>query len=110
MSELPLTFLYPSSAAEDVDSITYAAQCAKIARHSQCSSCDQCKGMHPPEGWVAITDDSEDAAAVLSRAQGEDGGDWMSEEGYLKMCACGHELMDHGVASEMDGEDFQRRL
>ena len=104
MSVLPLTFLYPS-AVEDVDFISYGAKCAKIARHSPCASCD-CEGLHPPPGWRAISDDSEDVADVLDAAGSSDA---LTDEGHLSYCDCTHSYEDHGCDESVDRAELSRR-
>lgn len=105
MSSLPLTFLYPS-AVEEANSISYNARCAKIARHSPCSAsgCD-CPGLHPPPGWQAMADDSEDVGIVLDVVESSEE---LTEEGHLKICSCGHALEDHGC-DDSDRDEFNRR-
>jgi hypothetical protein len=100
----PQTFLYPSAVAE-ANSISYAAQSAKIARHSPCSSC-ACQGLHPPPGWRAISDDSEDVGDVLDMV---DGSEFLTDEGHLKFCDCGHPYGDHGCDPTLDREEHSRR-
>lgn len=99
-----LTFLYPA-AVEDADHISHGAQCAKVARHSECSECP-CQGLHPQEDWVAVSDDSDEANDVLAVAGMGDG---LTDEGYLTHCACGHTFEEHGCDASVDPIDFNRR-
>lgn len=102
-----LTFLYPSAVlVEDADHISYGAQCAKIARHSECASCS-CSGLHPQPDWVAVADDSDEVNDVLAAAGSEEG---LTDEGFLAYCACGHPVEDHGCDHAMDSEEFNRRV
>ncbi|KAF8331074.1 uncharacterized protein EI90DRAFT_2920645 [Cantharellus anzutake] len=106
MSALPPTFLYPS-AVEEANSISYNAKRAKIARHSPCSASGcTCLGLHPPPGWQAMADDSEDVGIVLDMAEFSEE---LTDEGHLKICDCGHSFEDHGCDDSIDLEEFNRR-
>lgn len=101
--DVMLTFLYPS-AVEDANHISYGAQCAKVARHSDCASCS-CQGLHPQPDWQAVADDSDDANDVLAAAA--ENNDTLTDEGFLTVCACGHGVEDHGC--DTVPEEFGRR-
>lgn len=101
--DVMLTFLYPS-AVEDANHISHAAQCAKVARHSECTSCS-CQGLHPEPDWQAVADDSDDANDVLAAVA--ENNDTLTDEGFLTMCACGHGVEDHGCDTGL--EEFARR-
>jgi hypothetical protein len=98
-----LTFLYPS-AVEDANHISTGAQCAKVARHSDCSSC-ACQGLHPQPDWQAVADDSDDANDVLATAETDER---LNDECFLTICACDHGLEEHGCDTP-DSEEFGRR-
>jgi hypothetical protein len=98
-----LIFLYPS-AVEDANHISYGAQCAKVARHSECSSCS-CQGLHPQAGWQAVADDSDDVNDVLAAAEMDER---LNDEGFLTFCACGHGFEEHGCDTP-DSDEFGRR-
>ncbi|KAF8313145.1 hypothetical protein DL93DRAFT_2114496, partial [Clavulina sp. PMI_390] len=98
-----VSFLYPS-AIEDASHISYGAQCAKVSRHSLCTSCT-CQGLHPQPDWQAVADDSDDADEVLAAAA--ESGDLLTDEGFLNTCACGHGAEDHGC--DCDPEEFARK-
>jgi hypothetical protein len=94
-----LTFLYPG-AVEDASLISYGAQCAKVARHSRCSSC-RCRGLHPRPEWAAVADNSdEDEVTEVLDAVGTD--DALTDDGFLAYCACGHPFEEHGCEDTSD--------
>ncbi|KDQ21862.1 hypothetical protein BOTBODRAFT_98883 [Botryobasidium botryosum FD-172 SS1] len=92
------SFIYPSS----LDSLSGPAQLFRIARHSKCFACS-CEGLHPQEGWIAQTEDSVNPIALLEL----DGP--LTDDGYLRFCACGHGWEDHGAGSEVGHEELKRR-
>lgn len=103
-----LTFLYPS-AVEDATLISFGAQCAKVARHSHCSSCD-CIGLHPTPEWKAVPDDTDtDEVNEVFEAIGID--NTLTDEGFLAYCACEHPLEDHGCGRHdtTDPAEFANR-
>lgn len=101
---LPLTFLYPA-AVKDVDLISFTAQRVKIARHSYCTACT-CRGMHPPNGWTVITDDSEDAPMVIEQSEDLDE---LTDDGYMQICSCGHGFPEHGADEGTDASELRRK-
>ncbi|KAL1743494.1 hypothetical protein HDZ31DRAFT_40830, partial [Schizophyllum fasciatum] len=85
----------------------------KIARHSPCSACEACSGLHPSFGVSVVLDvKSEDDNVVVNSnpfSFDEDDED-DSDAGYIESCACGHSVKDHGADEAVLGRDeFVRR-
>ncbi|KAJ7188073.1 hypothetical protein C8R46DRAFT_1053576 [Mycena filopes] len=99
--------LYPASHEQDALSDQLLA--LKIARHSACTSCDACSGLHPDPSWELVLDDlSAEPSLVELDQYGSDDED--GQPNYLKSCACGHDMYDHGANQPQLGRDeFLRR-
>jgi hypothetical protein len=80
----------------------------RIARHSPCSLCDSCHGLHPPYGIEVVLDEIRARSSLGDLSQyGSDDDDGAT---YLDSCACGHTVKDHNAdQSELDGIEFYRR-
>src|SRR6201996_4243433 len=92
-------FMYPASHKQNELSDQLLA--LKIARHSACTSCETCSGVHPDASWEIILDNSS-AEIELDQYDSDD------EDGhpsYLKFCACGHDMYDHGANQPLLGCD-----
>lgn len=105
-SDHEMSYQYPAS--HDTSLLSEHALALKIARHSQCSICDDCSGFHPPRDVTVIADD-EDGQSALDRligiASDEDG----SSHNYLQVCECGHDCKAHGADVEVLGKEEYRR-
>jgi hypothetical protein len=89
--------LYPAS--HEVANLSHSQLALKIARHSPCSACNTCTGLHP----------SQDVEVVLvnSPGFGEYDGATVS---YLEKCSCGHGVTCHGAnETEVGHDEFARR-
>lgn len=97
---------YPAS--NSLDSLDGIQRSLKIARHSTCTSCDSCKGLHPPLGIDVVLDDSSHSIFGLDQYGSDD-----DEEGtppYLEFCDCGHDIIFHGAnEAELGNAEFIRR-
>ncbi|KAF7315512.1 Histone GCN5 superfamily [Mycena indigotica] len=100
-----MKYLYPAS--HDLDSLSDQQLSLKIARHCTCSSCG-CFGLHPDSGWNVVLDsddldnNSDQSLPDLDQYASDD------EDGppsYLEMCACGHDMYDHGADQPQLGRD-----
>jgi hypothetical protein len=88
--------LYPAS--HEVANLNHSQLALKIARHSPCSACDTCTGLHP----------SEDVEVVLVNGPGF--GDDGTTIAYLDKCGCGHGASFHGASeTEVGRDEFARR-
>ena len=98
---------YPySHIFDDLDSSLLAL---KIARHSPCSVCGFCVGLHPPPRVDVVLDGHSDS--VLGDL-GQYGSDDDDEEvsSYLQICACGHSVKEHNAnETNMGKAEFTRR-
>ncbi|KIY49105.1 hypothetical protein FISHEDRAFT_42038 [Fistulina hepatica ATCC 64428] len=73
----------------------------KIARHSPCSRCEACQGLHPEFGVDVVLDHELSGTALPTDEH---------NFGYLEMCACGHSMKAHGADDTfMSKEEFSRR-
>lgn len=92
--------LYPTS--HHIPSLPDVHLSLKIARHSRCSSCSTCPGLHPPPGWRVFSD--------IPDGNESDDDDEPPPTRYLDRCACGHGANAHGAdASNLGHEEFSRR-
>ncbi len=97
---------YPAS--NILDNLDSVQRSLKIARHFSCTSCDSCKGLHPPLGIDVVLDDSSfDSIFGLDQYGSDD------DEGtppYLEFCDCGHDVIFHGAnEAELGKVEFIRR-
>ncbi|KAF9452712.1 hypothetical protein P691DRAFT_609451, partial [Macrolepiota fuliginosa MF-IS2] len=98
---------YPASNL--LDSLDNIQRSLKIARHSACTSCNSCKGLHPPLGIDVVLDNSPyDPLLGLDQYSSDD------DEGtppYLEFCDCGHDIIYHGAnEAEIGKAEFVRRV
>jgi histone acetyltransferase len=102
-----MKYLYPAS--HEQDGLTDQLLALKIARHSSCTSCELCTGLHPDPSWEVVLDDlSAEPSLVELDQYGSDDED--GQPSYLKSCACGHDMYDHGANQPQLGRDeFLRR-
>ncbi|KAJ7346792.1 hypothetical protein DFH08DRAFT_869327 [Mycena albidolilacea] len=102
-----MKYTYPAS--HEQDSLTDQLLALKIARHSSCTTCDSCPGLHPDPSWEVVLDDlSAEPSLVELDQYGSDDED--GQPNYLKGCACGHDMYDHGANQPQLGRDeFLRR-
>lgn len=101
-----MKLLYPVA---DQANLTNQKLTIKIARHSACTSCTSCPGLHPPAFATVSLDTPKSGIGTLNEYGSDDEDD---EEGgdYLEMCGCGHEAADHGAdISEIGTDEFKRR-
>ncbi|KAI0630310.1 hypothetical protein C8Q77DRAFT_1137435 [Trametes polyzona] len=92
--------LYPTS--HDIPSLPESHLSLKIARHSRCSACPTCSGLHPPSGWRVFPD--------IPDGNESDDDDEPPPTRYLDRCQCGHGVSAHGADVESIGHDeFARR-
>jgi len=101
---LPLSFLYPA-ATTDINDLSQAARCAKVARHSRCSAC-HCSGLQPPDPWQIVIDDSEDAQDAIELAEQSEA---PTDEGFWMCCICGHGWDEHGAGMDVPTREMERR-
>ncbi|KAI1794092.1 hypothetical protein LXA43DRAFT_997618 [Ganoderma leucocontextum] len=91
--------LYPAS--HDIPSLPDFHLSLKISRHSRCSACSTCLGLHPPPAWRVFSDASDGSDS-------DDDGEPPSK--YLDRCACGHGVPHHGAdMSSIGPEEYARR-
>lgn len=91
--------LYPAS--HDIPCLPDSHLSLKISRHSRCSACSTCLGLHPPPGWRVFSDASDGSDS-------DDDGEPPSK--YLDRCRCGHGVLHHGADMTSIGpEEFARR-
>jgi histone acetyltransferase len=96
-----MKFLYPAS--HEIPKLTDAQLSIKIARHSSCSICHDCAGLHPSPDIIVVSDE-QDTDPLLEQYSSDD------ETSYLDTCSCGHIAKDHGAdASSVGAEEFARR-
>lgn len=99
--------LYPASNTPNTLSVDLIA--LKIARHTPCSLCLQCSGLHPADNVQLVSDSHPPENSLTDLDQyGSD----EEENGvtYLSQCACGHGPQQHGAdEEELDKEEYMRR-
>ncbi|KAI0775673.1 hypothetical protein BD413DRAFT_602875 [Trametes elegans] len=91
--------LYPQS--HDIPRLPNSHLSLKIARHSRCSLCSTCTGLHPPPGWRVFSDSTD--------GDESDDDDEPPPTRYLDRCECGHGVSAHGADSGLDRDEFVRR-
>ena len=97
-----MTTLYP--ARYDIEKLSQNAIALKIARHSRCSECDSCGGLHPPPDAVLEPDSAEFSEDFLSSDDDE------RDSRYLAVCACGHGTLSHGAdEARLGRSEYVRR-
>lgn len=97
-----MRLLYPAS--NQPSQLTDALLAVKIARHSPCSTCSSCSGLHPGPGVEVALD--EPSLGALDQYGSDDDDDTPT---YLNSCRCGHGVSDHGDQTEISREEFARR-
>lgn len=106
-----MKLLYPAS--HEIPLLSDSILAVKVARHSHCSLCKSCVGLHPPHGVVVVLDGDDDGGGASTSLGGLTGYGSDEEERpdqYLHSCACGHDLYDHGADKTAIGPDeFARR-
>ncbi|KAH7919737.1 hypothetical protein BV22DRAFT_1183183 [Leucogyrophana mollusca] len=97
---------YPPS----IDSLPLSdsALALKIARHSPCSICDSCLGLHPPPDVELVVDEDAQTKSSLGDLT-QYGSDDEDGPAYLENCACGHDVADHGAQLAIGKEELARR-
>lgn len=98
---------YPASHVPE--NLAHSLLAIKIARHSPCSHCADCTGLHPPPGVKVVPDEHSDSVLGNLEQYGSDDED---EEisSYFQQCACGHGVSDHGADESILGTaEFARR-
>lgn len=81
----------------------------KIARHSPCSICDNCGGLHPSHDVEVVPDElpNESSLDVLGQYGSDDEDTHLP---YLSTCACGHGILQHNAEEPDIGRaEFLRR-
>ena len=104
-----MTLLYPSS--HEIARLNDTLLSIKIARHSSCSICSFCTGLHPLPGTTVGSDDTEASSSLLRdlTQYGSDDDDG-STTTYLLSCACGHSAVEHNAdICDLDRDEFIRR-
>lgn len=98
---------YPHSQLfERLDSLLLSI---KIARHSPCSQCQTCSGIHPPPKVDVVLDNHNDSSLGDLGQYGSDDDD-EEVSSYLELCACGHDVKTHNADEEVLGpSEFARR-
>jgi len=102
-----LKVLYPAS--HEIPKLNDILLSIKIARHSPCSTCNSCNGLHPPSGVNLILDEELETECSLG-----DPTQYSSDDGdggtYLDICACEHSVREHSAdQSDLGEEEFARR-
>ena len=99
--------LYPAS--NTLDALSDDLIALKIARHTSCSQCDPCSGLHPAPDILLVRDGHppENSLTVLDQYGSDDEDDGVT---YLSRCGCGHSPQQHGAGEEgLDKEEYTRR-
>jgi histone acetyltransferase len=81
----------------------------KIARHSPCSICDNCAGLHPAQDVEVVLDQVPNESSLWDLGQyGSDDEDTHAH--YLATCACSHSASQHNAEESVIGRaEFARR-
>ncbi|CAA7261715.1 unnamed protein product [Cyclocybe aegerita] len=96
---------YPHS--HSLDELNPPLLSLKIARHSPCSICHNCSGLHPPPKVDVVLDGHNDSLDL-----GQYGSDDEFEEvsSYLQICRCSHNVKEHNADEAVLGKlEFNRR-
>jgi hypothetical protein len=104
LDQATMKLLYPAS--HEIPKLTDAQLAIKIARHSPCSICDNCPGLHPSSDLNVVSDekDTDSSLGDLSHYGSDD------ETSYLDTCDCGHTAREHGAdVSTVGSEEFARK-
>ena len=98
---------YPAS--HTYDKLSSSLLALKIARHSPCTLCDSCSGLHPPPKVTVVLDEHSDSSLGNLEQYGSDD-DEEEVSSYLDACACGHEVKAHNADEITLGKpEFARR-
>jgi len=99
--------LYPAS--NSLDALSDALIALIIARHTPCSSCIRCSGLHPASNIHLVRDNHPPENSLTNLDQyGSD--EEENDVTYLSQCACGHSPQQHGAdEEELDKEEYTRR-
>ncbi|KAG5654384.1 hypothetical protein H0H81_003208 [Sphagnurus paluster] len=104
-----MKFAYPAS--DQLSHLNNAQRALKIARHSPCSICKSCPGLHPSLGLDIVLDQhltSESSLGDLGQYGSDEDDDF--DVPYLDTCACGHDVSQHNAdETEMGSPEFARR-
>jgi histone acetyltransferase len=99
-----MKLLYPAS--HEIPKLSETQLIIKIARHSPCSICDDCNGLHPAPGMNVVSDEKDMDSSLESLEQNGS----KDETSYLDTCDCGHTARDHGAdVSNTGSEEFARK-
>jgi hypothetical protein len=98
---------YPHS--HDPDKLESPLLSLKIARHSPCSICLNCLGLHPPLKVDVVLDGHSDSSlGDLGQYGSDDDDEELSS--YFETCACGHDVKAHNANEiELGRSEFARR-
>ena len=99
--------LYPAS--NTLDALSDDLIALKIARHTPCSLCMRCSGLHPASNIQLARDGHppENSLTDLDQYGSDEEDDGVT---YLSRCACGHSPQQHGAdEEELDKEEYKRR-
>lgn len=103
-----MSTLYP--AGFDPKKLSKNAIALKIARHSRCSECEFCAGLHPPSDTILVLDSSEsNQESTLGDLTQYGSDDEDKDLRYLDACACGHDAKSHGADELRLGKDEYAR-
>lgn len=104
-----MKFAYP--ATDQLGLLNSTQRALKIARHSPCSICQTCVGLHPPPRADVVLDQqltNESSLGDLGQYGSDEDDD--SDLPYLDMCACGHDVVQHNAnESNIGPAEFARR-
>ena len=98
---------YPAS--HICDKLSSSLLALKIARHSPCTLCVHCPGLHPPPRVAVVLDEHSDSSLGTLEQYGSDD-DEEEVSSYLDTCACGHGVKAHNADEIVLGKsEFARR-